>query len=147
MQRRRFIAAAAATPFVLAGCAAPLGFNPPAGGVAGLLGGAQKYMGLNADQTAASLGSMFALAQNTLSPADFAKLGTSLPGLGDLVGRGTSLLGVSPSSITSTKALADAVAKLNVNPSQISALAGYVGNTLNGSGATSAANLLSSAWR
>jgi hypothetical protein len=147
MHRRQFVAAVAAVPVVLAGCAAPVGFNPPAGGVTGLVNGAQKYMGLNADQTAASLGSMFALAQNRLSPADFAKLGTTLPGLGDLVTRGTSIAGVSPSSITSMQALADAAGKLNVSPSQINALAGFVNNSLTSSGATSAVGLLGQAWR
>lgn len=147
MSRRRFIAAAAALPVFLAGCAAPLGFNPPSGGVNGLVGSAQKYMGLNADQTTATLGSMFALAQNRLSPADFAKLGTTLPGIGDLVTKGTSLAGVSPASITSLQALTDVAGKLNVNPSQVKALAGYVGNSLTNSGASGAAGLLGQAWR
>jgi hypothetical protein len=147
LHRRQFVAAVAAAPLVLVGCAAPIGFNPPAGGVTGLVNGAQKYMGLDANQTAGTLGSMFALAQNRLSPADFAKLGTTLPGLGDLVNRGTSIAGVSPSSITSMQALADAAGKLNVNPSQVKALAGYVGNSLSGSGASSAADLLGRAWR
>jgi hypothetical protein len=45
------------------------------------------------------------------------------------------------------QALADAAGKLNVNPSQVKALAGYVGNSLSGSGAGSAADLLGQAWR
>jgi hypothetical protein len=147
MHRRTLLAAAIGAPFVIAGCAAPIGYNPLPGGASGMLGGAQKYMGLNADQTAASLGSMFALAQNKLPPADWAKLGTTVPGLGDLVTRGASAGGFSPSSITSLKSVADAAGKMGVNPSQISALAGYVTNSMSANGGTSAANLLSSVWR
>jgi hypothetical protein len=147
MIRRTLLAAALATPFVLAGCAAPIGFNPLPGGATGLLGGAQKYMGLNADQTAASLGSMFALAQNKLPAADFAKLGTTVPGINDIISKGAAAGGFSPSSITSLRSVTDAAAKMGVNPSQISALAGYVTNSMSGSGGTSAASLLSSVWR
>jgi hypothetical protein len=147
MNRRTLLAAAIATPFMLAGCAAPIGFNPVPGGVSGMLGGAQKYTGLNADQTAASLGSMFALAQNKLSAADWAKLGTTVPGIGDLVSKGAAAGGFSPSSITSLQSVVDAAGKMNVNPSQISALAGYVTNSMSGAGGTSAASLLSSVWR
>lgn len=147
MIRRTFLGAAVATPFLLAGCAAPLGFNPLPGGTSGLLGGAQKYMGLNADQTAASLGSMFALAQNKLPAADWARLGTTIPGIGDIVSKGAAAGGFSPASITSLQSVADAAGKMGVNPSQISALAGYVTNSMSNTGGTSAANLLSSVWR
>jgi hypothetical protein len=112
-----------------------------------MLSGAQKYMGLNADQTSASLGAMFALAQNKLPAADWAKLGTTVPGLGDIVNKGAAVGGFSPTSITSLQSVADAAGKMGVNPSQVSALAGYVTNSMTGSGGTSAANLLSSVWR
>lgn len=147
MNRRSLLAAALATPLVLAGCAAPIGFNPLPGGTSSMLSGAQKYMGLNADQTAASLGSMFALAQNKLPAADWARLGTTLPGIGDIVSKGAAAGGFSPSSITSLQSVVDAAGKMNVNPSQVSALAGYVTNSMSGAGGTSAANLLSSVWR
>ena len=146
MNRRHFLAAAVATPLVAA-CSAPLGYAPVSGGTAGLLSGLQKYMGTSMDQTVASAGSLFALAQNKMSPADFAKLGTSLPGLPDLVSRGTSLAGVSPASLSSMSAVTSALGKLNVNPAQISAMSGYLGNALTGSGATSAASSLMSVLR
>ncbi len=111
MNRRHVLAAAAAVPVALVGCAAPLGFNPLPGGVNALVSGAQKHTGLSADQTAASLGAMFGLAQNALSPADFAKLGTTMPGIADLVTRGASVGGFSPSSLTSMKSMTDTLGK------------------------------------
>lgn len=147
MDRRHFLAAAAAAPVVLAGCAAPLGFNPLPGGVNALVSGAQKYTGLSADQTSASLGAMFGLAKNALSPADFAKLGTTVPGIGDLVTRGASVGGFSPASLTSMKSVTDALGKLNVNPTQLSQLGGYVTGALGGGGASGAADMLSKVWR
>jgi hypothetical protein len=146
MNRRLFVAAALSTPFV-AGCSAPLGFSPPAGGVNGMLSGMQKYMGTSADQTAASAGALFGLAQNKLSPADFAKLNTSLPGLSDLVTKGTGILGVSPSSLTSMSSVTSALSKLNVNPAQLSQMSGYIGNYLGGSGANNAASMLAGVLR
>jgi hypothetical protein len=147
MNRRLVLAAAAAAPFVIAGCAAPLGFNPLPGGVNALVSGAQKHSGLSADQTAASLGAMFGLAQNALSPADFARLGTTLPGIGDLVTRGASVGGFTPSSLTSLKSVTDTLGKLNVNPTQLSQLGGYVTGALGGGGASGAADMLSKVWR
>jgi hypothetical protein len=147
MQRRQFLAAAAAAPALLAGCTTAPGFTAPRGGVDGLLSGVQKYMGTNPDQTAASLGAMFGLAQNKLSPADFASLNTSLPGIGDLVTKGASLGGFSPASLTSMQSVYSAVSKLNVSPAQIGAMGSYVTNALSGAGATSSANMLSSLWR
>ena len=147
MNRRHVLAAAAAVPVALVGCAAPLGFNPLPGGVNALLSGAQKHTGLSADQTAASLGAMFGLAQNALSPADFAKLGTTIPGIADLVTRGASVGGFSPSSLTSMKSVTDTLGKLNVNPTQLTQLGGYVAGALGGGGASGAADMLSKVWR
>jgi hypothetical protein len=147
MKRRSFVFAAIAAPSLMAGCAAPIGYNPLPGGASSMLSGAQKYMGLNADQTAASLGSMFALAQNKLPAADWAKLGTTVPGIGDIVSKGAAAGGFSPTSITSLQSVVDAAGKMGVNSSQIKALAGYVTNSMSGAGGTSAANLLSSVWR
>jgi hypothetical protein len=147
MKRRQVVLAAAAVPAMLAGCAAPVGFNPYPGGVSGMVGGAQRHLGLNTEQTLASLGSMFALAKNKLSAAEYARVGTTLPGLDDVVDRGASVGGFAPSSMTSTQAVADAVAKFGVNRSQLTALGNYVTGSLSGSNASSAANLLSSAWR
>lgn len=141
MNRRHFVLAAVSAP-VLAGCSAPIGFNPPAAGLSGMMGGMQKYMGTTANQTTASAGALLGLAQNKLSPADFAKLNTSLPGIGDLVSKGTGLLGVSPSSLTSMSSVTSALSKMNVSPAQVNAMAGYMSNYLGGSGASSAANLL-----
>jgi hypothetical protein len=141
MNRRHFVFAAVSAP-VLAGCSAPIGFNPPAAGLNGMMSGMQRFMGTTANQTQASAGALLGLAQNKLSPADFAKLNTSLPGIGDLVTKGTSALGVSPSSLTSMSSVTSALAKLNVSPAQVNAMAGYMGNYLGGSGASSAASLL-----
>jgi hypothetical protein len=112
-----------------------------------MLSGMQKYMGTSADQTAASAGALFGLAQNKLSPADFAKLNTSLPGLSDLVTKGTGILGVSPSSLTSMSSVTSALSKLNVNPAQLSQMSGYIGNYLGGSGANNAASMLAGVLR
>lgn len=147
MTRRHFVVALAAAPLVLAGCAAPIGYNPRAGGAAKLLADAQKYVGLNADQTAAAVGGLFGLAQNKVPAAEWARLNTSAPGLQDLVTKGASIGGFNPASLTSMKSVYDAVAKLNVNPAQVNALSGYITNSLSGSGANSAANVLSSIWR
>jgi hypothetical protein len=68
-------------------------------------------------------------------------------GLGDIITKGAAAGGFSPSSITSLKSVTDAAGKMGVNPSQISALAGYVTNSMSSAGGTSAANLLSSVWR
>jgi|LakMenE18May11ns_1017448.scaffolds.fasta_scaffold9336722_1 hypothetical protein len=141
MNRRALLLAAAAAPIV-AGCAAPLGFNPPPSGLSGMLSGLQRHMGTSLDQTTAGAGALTALAQNKLSPADFARLNTSLPGLPDLATKGAGLLGVSPSSLNSLAAVNSAMSKLNVSPAQMNAMASYMGNFLNGSNASSAANML-----
>lgn len=141
MNRRALLLAAAAAPLV-AGCAAPLGFNPPSAGLNGMLSGLQRHMGTSLDQTTAGAGALTALAQNKLSPGDFARLNTSLPGLPDLATRGAGLLGVSPSSLNSMAAVNAAMSKLNVSPAQMSAMANYMGSYLTGGNATSAASML-----
>ena len=141
MNRRALLLAAAAAP-IIAGCSAPLGFNPPASGLNGMLSGLQRHMGTSLDQTTAGAGALTALAQNKLSPADFARLNTSLPGLPDLATKGAGLLGVSPSSLNSMAAVNSAMSKLNVSPAQMNAMASYMGNFLNSSNASSAASML-----
>jgi hypothetical protein len=141
MNRRALLIAAAATPLITA-CSAPLGFNPPSSGLNGMLGGLQRHMGTSLDQTTAGAGALTALAQNKLSPADFARLNTSLPGLPDLATKGAGLLGVSPSSLNSLAAVNSAMSKLNVSPAQMNAMASYMGNFLNSSNASSAASML-----
>ena len=147
MNRRRHLLAGCAAVLVLPGCSGRLGFAPPAGGTAALLAGAQRHMGLSTEQTAASLGALFGLARNVLSPADFARLGTTLPGLEDLIVRGAAVGGFPPASLASMKSVTDVAARMNVNASQVGALAAHVTQSLAGGGAYGAAGLLSRVWR
>jgi hypothetical protein len=147
MNRRRRLLAGCAAAVVLPGCLGGLGFAPPAGGTGALVTGAQRHMGLSAEQTAATLGALFGLARNALSPADFARLGTTLPGLEDLIVRGAAAGGFSPASLASMKSVTDVAARMNVNAPQVNALAAHLTQSLAGGGAYGASGLLSRVWR
>jgi hypothetical protein len=64
-----------------------------------------------------------------------------------MISKGTSLAGVSPSSLTSMSSVANAVSGLGVSPAQLNSVASYIGKYLGGAGNNSAASLLSGVLR
>ena len=148
MNRRHFIFATCSATVALTACSGlPMGMGSSGSSTAAMLSGLQSATGLTANQSTASAGALMGLAQNKLSPTDFSSISNSLPGMSDMISKGTSLAGVSPSSLTSMSSVANAVSGLGVSPAQLNSVASYIGKYLGGAGNNSAASLLSGVLR
>ncbi len=148
MNRRHFILATCSASVALTACSSlPMGMGSSGSSTAAMLSGLQSATGLSANQSTASAGALMGLAQNKLSPTDFASISNSLPGMSDMISKGASLAGVSPSALTSMSSVANAVSSLGVTPAQLNSVAGYMGKYLGGAGNNSAASLLAGVLR
>ncbi len=74
-----------------------------------------KDLGMSKSQTEAGLGAMMMLSKNKLSPDDFSKLSSSIPGTNDLIDKATGL-GVLPGSVGTTADIIQVLSKLGVSP-------------------------------